>query len=57
MIAKHFTKTSNKVELQINHVRINRARPVHDDYCAFLIINLSKYQVHRRTSYTVPPNE
>ena len=28
MIAKHFTETSNKVKLQINRVRINRARPV-----------------------------
>ena len=28
MIGKHFTKTSNKVELRINRVQINRARPV-----------------------------
>ena len=28
MIAKHFTETSNKVELRINRVRINRSRPV-----------------------------
>ena len=28
MIGKHFTETSNKVELRINRVRINRARPV-----------------------------
>ena len=28
MIGKYFTETSNKVELRINRVRINRARPV-----------------------------
>ena len=28
MIRKHFTETSNKVELRINRVRISRARPV-----------------------------
>ena len=28
MIGKHFIETSNKVELRINRVRINRARPV-----------------------------
>ena len=28
MIAKPFTETLNKVELRINHVRINCARPV-----------------------------
>ena len=28
IIGEHFTETSNKVELRINHVRINRARPV-----------------------------
>ena len=28
MIEKHFIETSNKVELRINRVRINRARPV-----------------------------
>ena len=28
MIRKHFTETSNKVELRINRVRINSARPV-----------------------------
>ena len=28
MIGKHFTETSNKVELRINHVQIKRARPV-----------------------------
>ena len=28
MIAKHFTETSNKVELRINRVRINHSRPV-----------------------------
>ena len=28
MIGKHFTETLNKVELQINCVRINRAQPV-----------------------------
>ena len=28
MTGKKFTQTSNKVELQINRVRINRARPV-----------------------------
>ena len=28
MMGKHFTKTSNKVELRINRVRINRSRPV-----------------------------
>ena len=28
MIAKYFTETSNKVELRINRVRINRARLV-----------------------------
>ena len=28
MIGKHFTETLNKMELQINRVRINRARPV-----------------------------
>ena len=28
MIGIHFTQTLNKVELRINHVRINRARPV-----------------------------
>ena len=28
MIGKHFTETSNKVELRINRVRVNRARPV-----------------------------
>ena len=28
MIGKHFTGTLNKVELGINRVRINRARPV-----------------------------
>ena len=27
-MGKHFTGTSNKVELRINRVRINRARPV-----------------------------
>ena len=27
-IGKHFTETSNKLELRINRVRINRARPV-----------------------------
>ena len=27
-MGKHFTKTSNKVELRINRVRINRSRPV-----------------------------
>ena len=28
MIEKYFTETSNKVELWINRVRINRSRPV-----------------------------
>ena len=28
MIGKYFTGTSNKVELRINRVQINRARPV-----------------------------
>ena len=28
MIAKHFTETSNKVELRINRVRIKSSRPV-----------------------------
>ena len=28
MIGKHFIETSNKMELRINRVRINRARPV-----------------------------
>ena len=28
MIGKHFTETSNKVELRINYVRINLTRPV-----------------------------
>ena len=28
MIGKHFIETSNKVELRINHVQINRARTV-----------------------------
>ena len=28
MIGKHFPETSNKVELRINRVRINRAWPV-----------------------------
>ena len=28
MIGKHFTETSNKVEFQINRVRINRVRHV-----------------------------
>ena len=28
MITKHFVETSNKVKLQINRVRINRAQPV-----------------------------
>ena len=28
MIGKHFTETSNEVELRINRVRINPARPV-----------------------------
>ena len=28
MIGKHFTETSNKVELRFNCVLINRARPV-----------------------------
>ena len=28
MIGKHFTESLNKVELQINHVQINRTRPV-----------------------------
>ena len=28
MIGKHFIESSNKVELRINRVRINRARPV-----------------------------
>ena len=28
MIGKHFTETLNKVELRINRVQINRARPV-----------------------------
>ena len=28
MIGKHFTESSHKVELRINCVRINRARPV-----------------------------
>ena len=28
MIVKHFTETSNKVELRINRVRINHAQPV-----------------------------
>ena len=32
MIGKHFTETSNKVELRINHVRINRVRPVYRKY-------------------------
>ena len=30
MMGKHFTETSNKVELQFNRVRINRAQPVID---------------------------
>ena len=30
MIGKHFTETLNKVELRINRVRINRARPVNE---------------------------
>ena len=29
MLAKHFIETSNKVELRINRVRINRAWPVY----------------------------
>ena len=37
MIGKHFTETSNKVELRINHVRINRVRPVFM-YIFFLIL-------------------
>ena len=28
MIGKHFTETLNKVQLRINRVRTNRARPV-----------------------------
>ena len=28
MKVKHFTETSNKVEIRINRVRINRSRPV-----------------------------
>ena len=31
MIRKHFTETSNKVELGINCVRINRAQPVYEN--------------------------
>ena len=30
MIGKHFTETSNKVELWITRVQINRAKPVYD---------------------------
>ena len=29
MIGKHFTETLNKVELRINRVRINHARPIY----------------------------
>ena len=32
IIGKHFTETSNKVRLRINHVRINRTPPVYHRY-------------------------
>ena len=32
MIAKHSTETSNKVELRINRVRINRTQPLESAY-------------------------
>ena len=35
MIAEHFTETLNKMELRINHVWINRARPVQQSYLHF----------------------
>ena len=33
MIGKHFIETSNKVELRINRVRINRSQPVVYLFC------------------------
>ena len=34
VIGKHFTETSNKVELRINRIRINRTQPVSSTYMA-----------------------
>ena len=51
MLAKHFTETSNKVKLRINHVRINHAQPVLD-FRIFRIITLfrfSKYGAQEKT--------
>ena len=44
MIGKHFTETSNKVELRINRVRINRAQPVLYS-AAFLMYNQIKMPI------------
>ena len=51
MIGKHFTETSNKVELRINRVRINRARPVvHFTGQARLILSQSSARISFKIS-------
>ena len=50
MIGKHFTETSNKVELRINRVRISYARPVKPSAgwvaAAYIIYGLQQSQSH-----------
>ena len=48
MIGINFTETSNKVELQINRVRINRARPV------IVKKNLKYHSKYGITTYSMP---
>ena len=40
MKGKHFIETSNKVEIPINRVRINRSQPVVEEW--FKVVNCNK---------------
>ena len=42
MIGKHFTETTNEVKLRINHVWINRTRPIPPFYMYQFLLNLFK---------------
>ena len=49
-LGKHFTETSNKVELRINRVRINRVRPVMVKY---IVSRLQRVRLQRVPIYKV----
>ena len=49
MIGKHFIESSNKVELRINRVRINRTRPV----CVFVYLFTGGSNVTTADSFTL----